>query len=417
MSDCEGVRSQLSALIDGELSSTESRVVENHLQACTACRQELELLTDIDNRLTRALDVSSLERKCAEILQAAKTMPPMERVNSGWHAWRLVSVGLLVVAATVLLALFPVFWEKDSTHPPAPSLNLVAQLTRATGPVQFLQPGETNWTEVAPNARKSLAAGSRLKTANGVLCEIATTSQGVLRMNESAEVVFVDADRVELIAGKLWCLTPNSSNIEVVIPEANQQAPAPLVFACPSSTELQCMTGDWTVTCDSISRNNSTATMTLGSVSCSVEPGETVSINREQKIDRKLSVDASSKIWQLPLLAIGAEVDEELVALLDRILAPIGMSKARSLNEDQLRSLGPVGAIPLLAYASVESPTKSLANPAADHLHLRRTAVRLASEMVDERGIRLLKELTADPDEYISSVAKGTLNRLNPQPH
>lgn len=157
--------------------------------------------------------------------------------------------------------------------------------------------------------------------------------------------------------------------------------------------------------------------MTLGSVSCSVEPGETVSIDREQKIDRKLSVDASSKIWQLPLLAIGAEVDEELVALLDRILAPIGMSKARSLNEDQLRSLGPVGAIPLLAYASVESPTKSLANPAADHLHLRRTAVRLASEMVDERGIRLLKELTADPDEYISSVAKGTLNRLNPQPH
>ena len=50
----------------------------------------------------------------------------------------LIAVGLFVVAATLLIAALPFFAEKDSSQDTVPSLNLVAQLTRATGPVQFL---------------------------------------------------------------------------------------------------------------------------------------------------------------------------------------------------------------------------------------------------------------------------------------
>jgi Putative zinc-finger len=410
MKDCDHVRSQLSGLIDGELSPEESRAVEDHLQSCLACRQEWETLSEIDSRLAGALTIQNLDRKYAAILtQAANANQIAERGSTTWHAWRLVSVGALAVAAILLLAMWPFFMTQDDSRTTIPSLNLVAQLTRATGPIQFLPAGETDWTEISSDTKKSFVAGSRLKTSTGVLCELETTSKGVLRLNESAEVVFVEPNRVELIAGQLWCLTPQSNGIEVVIPEASKQTPAPLIFACPSSTEIQCVANDRSASCDSVSPNNPTTTMTLGGVTCAVAPGESVRIDKEQNIERKQSVDASSKIWQLPLLAVGTEVDSELVLLLDRLLAPIGMTKARSLNEEQLRMLGPAGAIPLLAYASVEN--------SPDHLHLRRTAIRLASELVDERGIRLLTQLTGDRDEYISGVAQTTLQRLKSPAH
>ncbi len=404
MNDCDRIRRQLSARIDGELSSHESREVDDHLQACTACRQELETLTEVDNRLEKALTVQNVDDKVTQILLRAgtkRTVAP--RVNAA-HAWRFVAVGFLGIAATILIAIVPLLFENESPQPQLPSLNLIAQVTRATGPVQFLAAGKSDWSKVIPDARTSIAAGSRLKTEAGVLCEIETISKGVLRLNESAEVVFVEANRIELISGKIWCLTPDSSSIEVVVPESNQQTVAPLVFACPSSTELQCAAGERSAWCDSVSQKNATATMTMGAVTCSVSPAKMVSIDQEQKIDRTLSVDMTSKIWQLPLLAVGAEVDKELVSLLDRLLVPVGMSKARSLNEEQLRMLGPAGAIPLLAYASAEN--------SPEHLHLRRTAIRLASELVDQRGVRLLKVLTSDPDEYIAGVAKETLNRI-----
>lgn len=55
MSGCEDIRELLSARIDGELSDAESRKLDEHLDACPACRQELAEM----ERIWRSLDVLS----------------------------------------------------------------------------------------------------------------------------------------------------------------------------------------------------------------------------------------------------------------------------------------------------------------------------------------------------------------------
>ena len=403
MSVCDHVRSSLSALVDGELSIIESQEAEKHMLSCAACRQEWHSLVDIDNRLASALIVEEVNRKCAEILQ--RSANSIQLTNKHGLSWRYVAIAM-VVAATLLLVLLPFFFETQSSKTADTRPAFVAQLIRATGPIRYLRPGANDWTVWLPSAPEWFVAGSRLKTDEGVLCEVQTSTKGVIRLNESAEVVFRKPNQIELVAGQLWCLAPASTIIDVALPNASTQSPSSLAFACPGSTEVQCVAGASSSTCDSVSPDNSYATLTIGANTYTVAPGETLSIDREQNIDRKLNVDSSAKIWQLPLLAIGTEVDRELVLLLDRLLAPIGMTKARSLNEEQIQMLGPAGAVPLLAYAVTES--------SPEHLHLRRTAVRLASELADDRCVRLLKRLTSDPDEDIARVAKETLNRIVP---
>lgn len=396
MSECDRIQPMLSALVDGELSHSDSQDANKHLLSCRSCKREWESLVDLDEQLTKAIVASDVEQKCGAIAQQVPT--PVQRENSDELRWPLVVIAF-AVAATLLLALLPFFQEKRL---PTPKPVLVARLVRSTGPVQILRPGETDWAEAWANSQDSLLAGSRVKTDVGVLCELQTAAKGMLRLSESADVILVEPNHVELVAGKLWCLASDSTTIDVSI--APIESKTPLIFACPSSAELQCVVEDSFASCDSLSLNNANATLSMGEFSITVAPGESVSIDHEQKIDRRMVADSTTKIWQLPLLALGAETDRELVSLLDRILAPIGRTKATSMNEEQVRMLGSSGAIPLLAYAVAESK--------AENLHLRRTALQLASELADDRGVRLLQRLASDPDKYIAQLAKATLARI-----
>ncbi len=404
MSDCDRVRILLSARIDEELDMDESKEVDSHMATCSACQHEWSLLKDIDQRLAIAIAIPNLDSKCAAIMEQARSVrPPM---STQGPSLRLAAIAT-ALAATILVAMVPFFRERKKSQPVNPTPIYIAQLVRATGPVHFRGPGEDVWTEIGPDGKESLIAGSSLKTREGVLCELHTTSKGIIRLNESAEVVIVEPNQVALIAGQLWCLASEATSIDVSLADDNKGAPLSMSFSCPRSTELQCVAGKNFASCDSVSSDNSVATVTVGSMVCAVAPGESVSIDREQNIDRQMIVESSKKVWQLPLLAIGSDVDQELVSLLDRLLSPIGMTKTISLNEQQIRRLGPRGAIPLLAYAVSEKSSQ--------HLPLRRTAVRIGSEIADQESVRLLKLLTGDSDAMIASFARTALERIVPR--
>lgn len=400
MNHCDHVRALLSAQIDGELSTPEAQLVDQHLLSCAECRAEREAMVEIDKRLADALVITDVSRKCESILQAAAcTVQPKPKQILKWRNLAIV----LSIAAVFVVALLPLFFEQRQAEP---SPTFIAHLVRATGPVKYLTPGANDWSEALPDSRSAFVAGSRLKTDTGVMCEVSISTNGTIRLDEAAEVVIKEPNQWMLVKGQLWCLPSAPTTIDVAISEGTEWAPTALIFACPAKTELQCAASDNEAKCDSISSNNAIATMTGEKTTCSVAPGESISIRSDLKVDRESIPDNSTKIWQLPLLAVGKEIDTELVMLLDRVLAPIGMTKARHMNEDQIRLLGPSGAIPLLAYVVSET--------APENLHLRRTAVRLASEISDVRGVRQWKLLTSDPDEYIASVAKSTLERISP---
>ncbi len=398
---CDRIRPLLSALIDGELSPDEIREARSHLNTCEACRREWESLQDLDRQLMQLLVVRNVEARSTEIAHASEMQTMHDTHSWGLAGW--VSI-FFAIAAVLLLAIVPALLpELDVINPPTPAATEVARLVRSTGPVQVLSPGTSDWTDLDADSSRSLVAGSRLKTRDDVVCELETSSKGTIRLNKSAELVFRDPNLLELVSGQLWCLAPEDRGIDVDVAIQNAPSPQIAIFACPSASEIQCEAGNDRAFCNSVSTGSEQASLTIGEFSCEVAPGEMVSIDAAHKVDRVTSADSSTKLWQLPLLSTD-QGDRELVSLLNHVLAPIGMTKAMHMNEQQIRKLGPAAAIPLLAYVAHES--------SPEHLPLRRTAMRLAADLADENTTALLASLQADPDPVITDLAKTTLARL-----
>lgn len=415
MTTCGDICAKLSALLDNELPEDESAVVRQHLDSCDDCRQEWQELQSLDQQLNGLLTIDGVPEKVASISQAS----PLQLASTETNRRSVVTWASIIAAiATVILVAF--FMTRPRTDqetvvekpnmiakkedPPKPQI--VAHLVRATGPVKILPSGSEQWISADPVAEFSITEGARLKTGDDVLCEFTTTTAGKFRVNESAEIVVHNSDQVELLKGKLWCLAPKDSAIDVRIPVQDGPLPKIATMTCPRDAEIQCVAGESFAACDSVSKQNPPAQLAIGTFTCPIGPGETVSIDAQQNVDRKVDPSAT-KVWQLPLLATGHSIDDELLLSISGLLAPVGMTKARHLNETQIRRLGPNGALPLLAF--VESET------APSQLQLRRTAVRIASDLADEKAIEILQKLASDPDPYISRCADQALKKIAQQ--
>ena len=401
MKSCETFRPQLSALLDGELSAVDAEHVRDHLLQCVDCQNEWIVLRELDGQLTDLLTISGACEKIAGIEPTA-TKTVVKPVNQKSPAWWTV---IAAIAATIALAYFALRNPPALPNPNPVDSPVIAKLTNSTGPIEVLTPGSPDWKTVQPSEACELVAGARVRTGVKVLCEFQTTDDAKIRLNESAELLWTGQRQMELRSGQAWYASPKASTLQL---DATFQNQSIATFQCPSDSQVQCVAEPQKATFSSISPTNGVASCSVGSSNYDVDPGQTIAVGPapgRQPLDRAANELAKSKIWQLPLLAAsGASSSVELFPSLSSMLAPIGMTKARHLNEQQIRQLGPHGAVPLLIYAT---DPLSLDQPA-----LRRTAVRIGCELADAKAIPWLKQLKTDMDAWVASYAKNAITRI-----
>jgi anti-sigma factor RsiW len=113
MSDCHGISERLGRYFDGELTPSERRSVEDHIEQCGRCRASLEEIREISGTFREGMAVPpaplDLTRR---IMARAQTQiagtPPRWRSLLFWRDWslslRLAALG--VAAAACYIGIF-----------------------------------------------------------------------------------------------------------------------------------------------------------------------------------------------------------------------------------------------------------------------------------------------------------------------
>ena len=423
MISCDRVHELLSELLDGELPLELRMDVEQHLETCRACHDEFERWKKLNDRLSESLAIVGVDAKVAQIENLIKTRQPLDssrvelrvdgntvelearRADDVLRPRRGPVVGpgnsqvvfRVAIAVSLAFALFWIFRDPGETRSA-----IAARMVVATGPVQLKSLENNVWRTIASTDSVELSHGTHVRTIDDSLCELRTANQGKVRMNRDCEVIVNTPEQLELIQGKLWCSAPEDGKLEVIVPLKEALA----TLRCPSSVALECEATPSYASCTSPGEGPMAgqAEVQLGNETWRVESGKTLVIEDSQTVSQRPS-EPVNDTWQLPLLALSDETRGELRDSMRKLLAPIGRTKARHLNESQIRALGPAGALPLLAFIADED--------SAAQRDLRRIAMFLAEETADETAIPWLRKLTSDDDDVIATRAAQLLAKLS----
>lgn len=405
MTDCKNIREQLSAFIDGELSGDQDADVRQHLDQCSECRNDWQQLSHLDELLENRLTIDRLVqrnvdaiRKREEARRTYANRPFASMQRSSW--W----VGLLAVAAAVALYVglrLSDSQSRENRH------SVAATLVSATGPIEVLEPGERRWKTIEAAGGSKVKKGTRVRTKGKSLCELWTSSNAKVRLNQGCEIIVDHDNQLDLVQGQIWCCASKDQFVELKVPIGQPDKKREVArFMCPQDASVQCDLAfdgslDTTVT---KSDSNVRAEVKMGRQTWQVSPGETLTFDHARQVKRSKGVTGQDA-WQLPLLALRESTRSELKDHMRRLLAPIGMTKAKHMNEVQIQALGPAGAIPLLSYVAQETDE--------EQRRLRRTAMRLAMLSADESSLGLIECLTSDQDEVIAQWATEAMQRLD----
>lgn len=399
---CEQCSTHLSDYLDDELKMELSSQVSDHLEECQQCRSELEELRGVDQQMQQLrLPGQGIDAVVTALEPAtpSTTSTAGGRIGREWP-WYLMAA----IAASIVMALLAI---RPSDREPEP-LPVAGRMVRATGSVELLPPGAQQWQRISPHEATPMRDGARVRTRPSVACEIETSAQAKLRLDQQTELILHSADRVEVVKGQVWCRTSDSRPLQVDTSApfkepGNPQAALPFSMTCPSDSEFQWNVGEDLSVCQSLSAEQQTDWQ-FPDFRCPVGPGERVTVDQQNNVQRSDSYVPATKLWQLPLLSINQAVDRELEEIVESMLVNIGRTKAGYMNEAQIRQLGPPGAIPLLAYVQSDRSRELAA--------VRHHAMRIAAELVDQSGADRLKELSRDDDQVVANYASEALKRV-----
>jgi hypothetical protein len=394
---CEQCDSHLSAYIDDELTAALATDVQQHLQGCQTCQKTLADLRVVDARLQRLrLPQSGIARIVAASRPKHSTSlasTPQRSWPSRLFPWSVVAI----VAACITLVI--VLMPEAQTPTPTP---IAGRLVRATGSVEVLPPGSDQWQRIEASQEAVMQNGARVRTFPSVSCEIETTENARLRLDQTAELILHAPDRVEVVVGQVWSRASDSKSLRVDTSAPDAGKHEPFSMTCPSDSEFLWNVAEDQAVCSSLSGGETD--WAIPQFRCPVGPGERVAVDSEHNVQRSRQDAWATKIWQLPLLAMDQAVDRELEEIVESMLIKIGSTKAGYLHESQIRRLGPAGAIPLLAYVQSASSHNKIS--------IRHSAMRIATELADKSGVIRLRQLCGDEDASIAELAKAALQRI-----
>ena len=424
----------LSAYLDHELTPDERSAAEARLSESSFDQEQLSSLGEVDQSLRRVLVapdfseasfLAELEQRSAPITAAGDSPSTVSRRRDGNQLGstrnsvrgRIVTVTAVVMllSAVVVLIMVNPFTRNQTGVVANGADTSVARVIRMVGAVEYRGPQDSSWQWYDAGNAVPIVAGARLRTPASSLCEVETAAREVLRLNQKTELIIHGAEQIQLVSGELWCSTATSPQFTILVPGgSNKSEPTPVAqglqqFQCPSNSETQWSVDDQGTKCLGVSETKTelTATQTQKPlpISWSVESGQCLSVVNDQppvatgQEDRLLAMG-----WQLPLLAIRQPDDPELQDRLRLLLARIGATKMSSMYDSQIRSLGPPGTIPLIAFVR---SSKSLEDPG-----LRRQAMQIIADLAPASTRRDLEALAGDSDPTVSQFAAAALARL-----
>lgn len=420
---CNDALPLLSPLLDGALSPAETADLHAHVAGCPECRAALEELQELDGILTSQLTVPHPDRLLSEVEMQIDRLAPQSAAASPDIASRFGATtaprpgaapssprprswGVVLLAASLLIAALTLLRRPDPPVPAAPYQ--VASITYAVGEVEMRPPGDPRWSPIRKGERPPLVEGCSLRTTRDGLCEVQTSCEGTLRLNQETEVVVHLQERVELVRGELWAQAARQCELDIQLARTASEKKPPLsLFTCPSSSELQWTVQDSAVSCMATSSPVAVKPQDAATP-VSIGKGQAMTMvegEPDEITDRGDALAATS--WQMPLLAQKPAEDSELQSRLDAMLAVIGETKVSYLYAEQIEELGPAGTIPLLAYVR-----SSLSQP---HPRRRHRAMELVQKMASPDQLGAVRALLSDPDPIVRSSAAATIRRLSPQ--
>ena len=425
--NCETIPLLLNAAIDGELTADERDTLELHLSHCNACGERAAELRALDTLLGRTLGPQSADSVVDRVLSeisASGTPTSVDRsmicspasdiagsnstggkgVRRSVAATRRSATVILMLVSTVVIVATVISGTSGTSTG-------IGEITMATGPIEVMRENAREWTYLNVAAHTRLPAHARIRTQGNSLCEIRTTADTLIRLNAETELVLHRSERVELVSGEMWCRAPDTTSLEISTKRSLQRPMREMAMTCPSSSETQWQAlGDQETRCLAVSPASIEVKMEQPKFGCTVNPGDTLAIRQGDVPATGARADLFQALsWQLPLLVLKSPDDLELRRLLTQLLARVGQSKMRSLYDEQIRSLGPAGTIPLLAYVrSAES---------SEQPELRHRAMQVIVELAPASSIAELEKLLDDPDPVVKRLSSMAMRRLAPVNH